>query len=164
MAGNQKLVTRTVENAEKAITEILFDEPTQPMTVFDILGVSKPALFMALYNAAPVLDRHYSNDINISTARSIIEGYTSCGLYTPGLTDFTAAGNGESRSCRGYGRVSSTGMFMGRHMDIDLSGDEMHTAGYDRGNGEGAAFRATKTVLAALAHGMITPALERGDD
>ena len=97
--------------------------------------------------------------MTIDMAHDIIDGYDGCGTYPP-LTNFT----GEQRGGCVYGHVSDDGVFMGRRLNIDLTLDEMHTEGYDRANGEGAAFRVTKTLLAAIEGGLFTPVLGRGDE
>lgn len=144
----------TVNTLDELMSEITFDVPTQPMFLFDIAEVPKADLFLALYNAAAVVYRAGENDLTIQDAQRIVQGYTGCGYDYPPLQNFSRAGRG---GC-GYGHVDEEGVFRGRKLNIDLSGDEMDTSGYDEANGEAAAFHATRTLMAAIEAG-ITPAL-----
>lgn len=151
--------TPVAQQHESYITELLYDTPTQPMHLFDILGVPKAHLLMALYNAAGVVDSHYSNDMSLYVATQIVEGYDGCGTVSPPMTNFTRRTPG---GCA-YGDVDEDGLFMGRFVNVDLSGNEMDVESYDRVNGDGTAFRATKTLLAAIGSGLITPAIVSGE-
>lgn len=127
--------------------------PTVPLTVFDIVGVPKEHLFLALYNAAKVVNRVGAQDLTLEEVRAQVHCCYVCGVLDCNL-DYTAANGGYY----GRGTADEYGVFRGRVMNIDLSGDEMDTSLYDAANGEGAAYHVTKTLLAAIEAG-ITPAL-----
>jgi len=133
----------------------------EPMTLFDLIGVDKPLMFLTLYNSAKRVDSYRSYDLSIDDARDIINGYEGCGRVYAGVMDFTGAVNGAG--C-GYGQISENGEFRGRVLAFDLSGDTFDSTNYDAANGEGAGKRIYYTVLAAIEGGYTPVAISAGSD
>lgn len=124
---------------DEVISRIAFDDtpPTPTMTVFDIVGVDKASLFMALYNSA---DSHgYGDTMTLERAKQVTEGYMDFCCWIDGELVFTT--------------------WDGRDLYVDLSGDEVDITEYDNYNGEGTAFKSIKTLLAAIEGGHIAGAI-----
>lgn len=130
---------------------------SKPMTMFDILGIDKPKLLMALYNAALVTNANYKNMTVASATKELRGGHTPYCWYE-NRGDFSGWNPDEAKfrdDDHRYGNheyerrhiVGGDGEYRGRKMNIDLSGDTLDVRGYDKYNGEGAAFRAIKHLL-----------------
>lgn len=105
-------------------------------TVIDISGVEKAKVLKALYDNAQCLGMGFlqfvPGDLSIAEARDII--------------DFGSGNSAGDYACNVGPRLYFD-YFKGRVMKVDLSGNTVDTALYDRDNGPGAGRRALSPIL-----------------
>lgn len=140
-----------------AIREVTTDTPaTKPLTMFDILGIPKPKLLMALYNAA--ISVGSSPKMSLNQATEIMQGEHTPYCWLDQRGDFSGydavqsefGGGGAYTSRHEHERrhvVNNEGVYRNKKMNVNIGGDTLDVTGYDAANGEGAAFAAIKHLL-----------------